>query len=47
MREEREYLMIVALVAQGKRELASTRADQYRRSYPRGAYLGAIASLFE
>jgi hypothetical protein len=47
MREDREYLVIVALLAQGKRDLAATRAAAYRARYPRGTYLDAIARALE
>jgi hypothetical protein len=45
MLEEREYLIIVALLAQNKRDVATTRAASYRRNFPRGSYLDAITRV--
>lgn len=47
MREDREYLVILALLAQGKRDLASTRAAAYLARYPQGTYVDAIARALE
>jgi hypothetical protein len=45
LREDREFLIIRALVAQDKRDLAKARADIYKRDHPRGSYLDAIDRL--
>jgi hypothetical protein len=45
LREEREYLTVRALVAQGKLDKARVRAGAYEKTYPEGAYIVAIRKL--